>query len=85
MSTPDLGPAATVAAEVLVNRERLIRAVQNGRVHGKRDERGWLVSRSSAARFAREANSRRPPRQVATAPLDSERHWLNDTARRSPA
>jgi hypothetical protein len=59
MSTRDLGPAATVAAEVLVNRERLIRAVQSGRVHGKRDERGWLVSRSSAARFAREANSRK--------------------------
>jgi hypothetical protein len=62
MSTADLGPAATVAAEVLVNRERLIRAVQNGRVHGKRDERGWLVSRSSAAKFAQESTSRENPR-----------------------
>jgi hypothetical protein len=48
------GPAATVAAEVGIPREALIRAVQAHRVIGERDERGWMIDRSSAAEFARQ-------------------------------
>jgi hypothetical protein len=55
----DLAPAAIVAFENSITRESLVRAVQAGRVRGRRDERGWLVSRGSAAEFAK---WRQPPK-----------------------
>ena len=65
---PDLGPATLVAAEVQISRERLVRAVQAGHVHGERDERGWMVSRSSAKAFAQKARDREAAAQQRAQP-----------------
>ena len=46
-------PAAEIAPDLKMSRERVVRLVQMGRIQGRRDpERGWLVSRAAAAAFA---------------------------------
>ena len=45
---------ADAAVRLRISRERVIRLIQVGQLHGRRDAaRGWLVSEDAVAKFAR--------------------------------